>query len=291
MPAATRKRELADRGIERRKQLIGDVGVGTGEGPKQRRLARVRVAHQGHAGHRDRGAGAAPGVALLSQLGQLSGQGPNARGQQPAVGFQLRFARAAQADAALLAFQVRPAAHQPRRQVLELRELDLELAFEGAGTLRKNVEYQSAAIEHAPAGQLLEIAFLAGRERVIDQYDVRALGLRNGVDFIRLATAHEIARVGPVPPTGDRGHRSGAGRTRQLLELVEIFAAQGLAEPETHQHRALTGLWALKHAAGCVPALLCGALRALAARKLHGAGGNHGGDGVFVDHLADGVLQ
>ncbi len=134
--------------------------------------------------------------------------------------------------------------------MLELRELDLELALKGAGTLRENVEDQSAAIEHAPAGQLLKIAFLAGRERVIDEYDVRTLGLRNGIDFIRLATAHEIARVGPVPPTGDGGHGGRAGRTRQLLELVEILAAQGLPEPETHQYRALTGLWALKHAAG-----------------------------------------
>ena len=69
--------------------------------------------------------------------------------EQAAVGFELRFAGTAQADTALLPLEVGPAAHQSRRQVLQLRELDLQLAFEAARALREDVENQSGAIEHA----------------------------------------------------------------------------------------------------------------------------------------------
>ena len=88
---------------------------------------------------------------------------------------QLRLAGTAQADAALLALQVRPAAHQAAGDVLQLRELDFELALEAARALREDVEDEAVAIQHAPLDELLEIALLAGRERVVDQNDV---GLR-----------------------------------------------------------------------------------------------------------------
>src|ERR1043165_9748343 len=60
---------------------------------------------------------------------------------------------------------------QARRDVLELRELDFELAFVTARALREDVEDQSRAVEHATLYQLLEIAFLGRRQRVIEQHD------------------------------------------------------------------------------------------------------------------------
>ena len=69
---------------------------------------------------------------------------------QPPVDLELLLARAAGlADAAALALQVGPAAHQPRRQVLELRELDLQLAFAASRALREDVQDQLGAVEHA----------------------------------------------------------------------------------------------------------------------------------------------
>ena len=63
--------------------------------------------------------------------------------------------------------------------MLELRELDFQLALEAARALREDIEDQAVAIEHAPLGELLEIALLAGRERVIDQDHIGAvLGAR-----------------------------------------------------------------------------------------------------------------
>ena len=53
---------------------------------------------------------------------------------------------------------------------------DFELALEAARALREDVENQSVAIEHSPLDELLEVALLAGRERVIDEHDVRVVG-------------------------------------------------------------------------------------------------------------------
>src|SRR5207248_5301663 len=92
---------------------------------------------------------------------------------QPAVGFELRFAGAAQSDAAGLPLEVSPAAHQARRQMLELGQLDLELAFGAVGALGEDVENEAHAIDHATIERALEIALLRAGERVIEDHEIR----------------------------------------------------------------------------------------------------------------------
>ena len=65
---------------------------------------------------------------------------------QAPVGFQLRLAGTAHADAALLPLEMGPAAHQPGRHVRELRKFHLQLAFEAARALRENVQDQTVTI-------------------------------------------------------------------------------------------------------------------------------------------------
>ncbi len=85
------------------------------------------------------------------------------RDQTP-VDFELRFAHSPhEAPAAALPLQVRPAAHQPRRRVLELREFHLELALVTLGALGEDVEDQTRAVDDRTAERLLEIALLRGR--------------------------------------------------------------------------------------------------------------------------------
>src|SRR5262249_37473560 len=155
--------------------------------------------------HRNGGARTASGLALLAQPRELPCQRPDAPGQQAAVGLELRLAGTAQADTALLPLEVGPAAHQARRQVLELRQLDLELALEAAGALREDVEDQAAAIEHAPPGQLLEIALLARRQGMVHQDQVGACGGGGRADLLGLAAADEVAWIRAFAPAGYRG--------------------------------------------------------------------------------------
>ena len=189
------KCQPAHRGIERREQLVGHVGLFTREAAKQRRLAGVGVADQRDRGHGNRNARAAAGLTLLLEFLQTLREHLHPLAQQSAIGLELRFARTAQADAAAaLAFKVGPAAHQPAGDVLQLRELDLQLAFVTRRALREDIEDEAVAIQHAPADELLEVALLARRQRMIDEDDIGLVRLGFEADLLRLAAADEVAR-------------------------------------------------------------------------------------------------
>src|SRR4029079_7617844 len=208
----TRQHDAPDRGIERREQLVSDVSISPGKLAALRGLAGIGVTHQRQRWNRDLGALLAAGFALLLDLHQPLGERLDALADQTAVGFQLRLAGTAVADAATaLAFEVGPAAHQARGDVLELRELDFELAFMAARALREDVEDQARAIEHATLEELLEIALLRGRQRMIEQDHLGVLGRGDGADLVRLAAAHEEARIRPIAPPADVRHWNGAG--------------------------------------------------------------------------------
>ncbi len=118
----------------------------------------------------------------------------HARAEQTPVGLQLCFpGAAAHADTALLPLEMRPAAHQATRLVLQLRQLDFEFALETARPARKYIQDQPAAIQDAHAAQALEVALLARRQRVIEQDQSGILGARCAGDFLRLAAADEVA--------------------------------------------------------------------------------------------------
>ena len=61
-----------------------------------------------------------------------------------------------------------PQAAHPREVVLELRELDLELALGGVGVVGEDVEDHRGAVDHGHAERLLEVALLARRQLVVD---------------------------------------------------------------------------------------------------------------------------
>src|SRR5208282_545732 len=87
----------------------------------------------------------------------------NAFGNFPAVGFELGFAlAAAHADAAGLPRQMSPEPRQPRQQMLELRQFDLQLAFARPGALGEDVEDERRAVENFALEDFFEIAALRG---------------------------------------------------------------------------------------------------------------------------------
>ena len=131
--------------------------------------------------------------------------------------------------------------------MLQLRQLHFELALEAARALREDVEDQAVAIEHAPLDELLEIALLARRERVIDENDVGLAAAARRAQLLGLAAAHEIARIGPLAPAGHGGHRQRAGGDGQLREFLQVLRIDRGAQSQAHQYGALTGPWAFEH--------------------------------------------
>ena len=140
---AARQRDPPHRRIERGEQLVGDVGIARRSARETAWTCRrwcSRPAPATAPGSRARCARPVSRCCLIfsSRLRQHL----HALADEAAVGFELRFAGTAQADAALLPLEVGPAAHQAGGDVLELRELDFELAFVAARALREDVEDQ-----------------------------------------------------------------------------------------------------------------------------------------------------
>ena len=101
-------------------------------------------------------------LALAAHARELVLQQFHALAEQPAVGFELRFAGSAQTDTALLPFQVGPAAHEPRREMFELRELDLQLAFVALRALREDIEDEAHAVDDAAIRRFSRLRSCAG---------------------------------------------------------------------------------------------------------------------------------
>ena len=93
----------------------------------------------------------------------------------------------------------------------ELRQLDLELTFEAACALRKDVENQAGAVQYAALQQRFEIPLLAGRQRMIEQDQVGALALHARANLLGLAAADEQSGVGRASGSSDQVKDLGAG--------------------------------------------------------------------------------
>src|SRR6202023_3892585 len=96
--------------------------------------------------------------------------------EEPSMGLELVPPRPPKADAALLPFEVSPAPNQAAGQMRELRQFDLQLSLKTSRSLGKDVENQAVTIQNSTVRQFLEIALLAGSQRLIDQHHVGIVG-------------------------------------------------------------------------------------------------------------------
>src|SRR3569623_1124662 len=165
---------------------------------------------------------------------------------QAPVGLELGFARAAQADAALLPFQMGPAAHKARGQVDELGEFHLQLSFEGCGALGKNVEDETGAIQCATFHQLFDIALLSRRQGVIEDHHLRLELFHLNADFLGLAAADEILGIGCLAGTGNQRNGLRPRGPDEFLKFLDILPGIACIEIHMHQDGSLTSAGTLK---------------------------------------------
>src|SRR5262249_4449339 len=158
----------------------------------------------------------------LQHLDALADQAP--------VGFELRFTGAAQADTAFLTLEVSPRAHEARGQILQLRKLDLQLAFMAASTLREDIENQARAINNTPVKQALQITLLRRRQGVIEDDEIDVVRFACEAQFFRLAAADEQRGVGARAAARQRDGRMGARALREQTEFFETGDEVDLAE-------------------------------------------------------------
>src|SRR6266550_1786565 len=147
--------DLSGQRIHRSEQAILDEDVLSRQRFEQARLSGVRVAHKRGCRY------IAPALALIgAMLGDiletLLDHGD--LGTNPAaVRLELCFTRSAEPDTAADTRQVCPHARQARQQILELRELHLELGLAAPRACRKDVENDLRAVHHPHPDMLLEL--------------------------------------------------------------------------------------------------------------------------------------
>ena len=253
---------------------------------EQRALAGVGVAHQRDREHPAPGAGAPLHFAPLAQLHQLFLQHAHARCDHAAVEFDLLLARAAGlAEAAALALEVRPAAHQARRKVLELRQFHLQLAFVGLGALREDAQDQFGAVEDLAAEFLLEVALLARRQRVVEDHGCRIHLVRREPDLPDLAAARVELGIGPPAPAVHHPVAARAGAFGKARDLGDAFLVALVAEVEADEDRSgLVGGPAGSYGGGVEQTNLGAVVRLNV--QVDRPRGYDRGDRVLVDHLS-----
>src|SRR5439155_26632498 len=137
-----------------------DRDAGARERVQERRLARVRVAGERDRRHLRARTLLPPRRALTFELLEARLQHRDAAPRHPPVALELRLAGPARTDAAAQPLEVLPQPAHARQVVLELGELDLELALGRDRVLGEDVEDQLRPVDDARVERVLEVPLL-----------------------------------------------------------------------------------------------------------------------------------
>ena len=159
--ALAREAQTARDRIQRREHLVCHVHVGLRQRLQQCALAGVGVADDRE--HRNVAplASASAVLALATQLRELLLEPGHALAHTAPIGLELRLTGTAPSDAALQPRQRYVGAlREARHVILELGQLDLELAVPRARPLGEDVEDQLCPVDHAQLHTLRQVACL-----------------------------------------------------------------------------------------------------------------------------------
>ena len=115
-----------------------------------------------------------------------------------------------------------PHAPHAREVVLELRQLDLELALGRDGVLREDVEDQLRPVDDARVQGVLEPPLLRRRQLVVDDEHLGAGGRERGLQLLELPLADVRAWIRLRPVLHELADGVDARGPRELVELGEL---------------------------------------------------------------------
>ena len=118
-----------------------------------------------------------------------------------------------------------------RGSVLELRQLDLQLAVAALRVLREDVEDQHRAIDDLQVGGVGDRARLAGRQIGIEDQHLRVELHRAHQDLLELAAADEELGIRLGPALVDHVEHAHAGGAAELAQLRDLGAQRACGTP------------------------------------------------------------
>jgi len=153
---------------------------------------------------------------LLDFLGQLR----DPVSDMASVGFQLRFTGTAQSDPTALPLELGVDGHEPRKQIGELRQFDLELALAGGSPTREDVENELRPINHAALERFLEVSNLQARQLAVhdDHVRLRLHDVRS--EFLDLPLADKRRPDRLIQPLTNVSNRLDSRRLTQAIKFA-----------------------------------------------------------------------
>ncbi len=222
--------ETSRRRVERLEETVVHGHLCTGQRVEQGRLADVRVPGERHGRSLRLLPRLAPGRTLLAQLLEAALQHRDPPSREPTVGLQLALSGAAGPDptaddscSAAESFEVLPHAAHAREVVLELRELDLELALGAPRVLREDVEDQLRPVDNACCQRVFELPLLRRRQVVVDEERLGPHILERPRELGQLPLPDVASLVWPGPLLDDLAHGLDAGGPRQLAKFAQLL--------------------------------------------------------------------
>lgn len=148
-------------------------------------------------------------------------QRPDTPTNPAAVGLELRLARSPGTDTAAQPRQGHTGANQPRQQILELRQLDLQLTFPRPGTRGKNVQDELRPVEYPAVKHAFEVAQLCRAQLVVEDHEIYHGLVARERQRLHLAPTKQQSRVRPPSLLQHPQHDCHAGRGRQTAQFFE----------------------------------------------------------------------
>jgi hypothetical protein len=161
-------------------------------------------------------------AALEAYLGESLLQMTDPQADQTPVRLKLSLTRPTQTDTTPLPFEMSPPSDEAGRQVSKLSQFDLQLTFMALRPQSKNVQNQSCPINDPALRELLEIAFLNRRDRLINDHKVRALCRYPVRDLLRLPSAHKSPCLRDSPCSADTSNDHRTCRLSETAEFLEV---------------------------------------------------------------------
>lgn len=210
-PAARRQCDVADGRVQSRKHSGVGGDLGPGQPVEERRFSGIGISGQRHRGQGNRlplsslnSPAAADGFEILFE-------GLDAPGDLAPVGFELRFTGSAGSDAASQPGHRGTAPGKAGKQVIELRQLHLQLPFSSSGPASEDIENQLGPVDHPAIEMALQIAKLSRGQLDVEDDQRSGVEADETFQFRNLPRSDESGGIGGFPRLENLG---GYFRTR-----------------------------------------------------------------------------